>query len=474
MKLQLFLATCITAASALLLPPALPNAHIDLLNVNQIAPLKNSKFSKLIPNRYIVSLKDGISTQDFFAATQLVADLVEKSLAKHPELASFKSSPISTLGTFSDLFPKALVITADEDTLEIVRRIPFVQEIENDQVVSVGLPEIKANDKKDPSTEVNAPWGLGRISHLDGIVGKDKDYVYYEADGQNVTVYVVDTGINIEHVEFEGRAVWGTTVPENDEDVDGNGHGTHVAGTIAGKKFGVAKQATVVAVKVLSSSGTGTMSDVVKGIEWAATQHVEKTKKDKTAKSVANMSLGGGKSPALDRAVDASVDLGLHFAVAAGNDNADACNYSPAASKKSITVLASTDADARAWFSNWGKCVDIGAPGHQILSAWIGSPIATNVISGTSMYLTRGVVLLKKASPHVAGVLAALISRPGSKYEKMDAKELKAALIDISIKNIITGLPPRTRTKNRLLFSDPPETHHHDDEEEPENIKEAL
>jgi cerevisin len=127
------------------------------------------------------------------------------------------------------------------------------------------------------------------------------------------------------------------------------------------------------------------MSDVLKGIDWAAAAHLEMKKKNPKAQSVANMSLGGGKSVALDKAVDAAVEAGVHFAVAAGNDNQDACKYSPAAAKNAITVLATTINDERAWFSNWGKCVDIGAPGHLILSAWIGSKTANNTISGTSM-----------------------------------------------------------------------------------------
>ncbi|KAJ3123256.1 serine protease, partial [Irineochytrium annulatum] len=299
-----------------------------------------------------------------------------------------------------------------------------------------------------------APWGLSRISHLTAY-GKDRDYAYFENDGLHVTAYVIDTGVNIEHVDFEGRAVWGATIPENDPDTDGNGHGTHVAGTIAGRAFGVAKNATIVAVKVLRSNGSGTMSDVLKGIEWAAQDHVSRNKGSKKSQSVANMSLGGGKSPALDKVVDGAVSAGVHFAVAAGNDNADACNYSPAASKNSVTVLATTVDDTRAWFSNWGKCIDIGAPGHQILSAWIGSKIATNVISGTSM-----------ASPHVAGVMAALISRADSEYFFVTPKELKAHLIDLSIKNVIEDMPARSRTKNRLLFNDPPENHRDDDNDD--------
>ncbi|OBZ69847.1 hypothetical protein A0H81_10084 [Grifola frondosa] len=227
--------------------------------------------------------------------------------------------------------------------------------------------------------------------------------------GDGVDVYVIDTGININHTEFEGRASWGKTIPQNDVDEDGNGHGTHCAGTIASRKYGVAKAAHVIAVKVLGSNGSGTMSDVVGGVVWAAQQASAKaalakkefleTGKTKHKGSVANMSLGGGKSKALDDTVNKAVDAGMHFAVAAGNDNRDACNNSPAAAEKAVTVGASTLGDDRAYFSNHGPCVDVFAPGLNILSTYIGSQTATTTMSGTSM-----------ASPHTAGMLAYLLS----------------------------------------------------------------
>lgn len=201
-------------------------------------------------------------------------------------------------------------------------------------------------------------------------------YPYNDVAGEGVDVYVVDTGINVDHVEFEGRAAWGKTVPQNDVDEDGNGHGTHCAGTIASRKYGVAKKANVIAIKVLGSNGSGTMSDVVEGVLWAASSAAKKaaaadaefaaTGKTNHKGSVANMSLGGGKSQSLDTAVNKAVLSGLHFAVAAGNDNRDACNYSPAASENAVTVGASTLSDDRAYFSNHGSCVDIFAPGKHV------------------------------------------------------------------------------------------------------------
>ena len=294
--------------------------------------------------------------------------------------------------------------------------------------------------------EKNAPWGLARISHRDSLsFGTFNKYLYSEDAGEGVDVYVIDTGTNVDHVDFEGRAFWGKTIPVGDEDVDGNGHGTHCSGTVAGKRFGVAKKAHVYAVKVLRSNGSGSMSDVVKGVEWAASSHSQKLEAAKKGKgrkgwkgSAANMSLGGGKSVTLDLAVNAAVDTGMHFAVAAGNDNADSCNYSPASAEKAITVGASTLADERAYFSNYGRCNDIFAPGLNILSTWIGSRYAVNTISGTSM-----------ASPHVAGLLAYYLSlQPASdsafSVADITPAKLKEDIISIATKNALTDVPSDT------------------------------
>jgi len=299
--------------------------------------------------------------------------------------------------------------------------------------------------KEDAVTEKNAPWGLARISHRDRLsFGTFNKYLYTDDGGEGVDAYIVDTGTNYNHVDFEGRAKWGKTIPANDEDIDGNGHGTHCSGTVAGKKFGVAKKAKVIAVKVLKTNGSGTMSDVIKGVEYAAESHLKQQDLAKKGKrsgfkgSVANMSLGGGKSPALDASVNAAVDTGLHFAVAAGNDNADSCRYSPAAAKNAVTVGASTLGDERAYFSNFGKCTDIFAPGLNILSTWIGSNYSTNTISGTSM-----------ASPHICGLLAYYLSLQPSKdsaYAVADItpKQLKANMIAIGTVGALDDVPSDT------------------------------
>lgn len=323
--------------------------------------------------------------------------------------------------------------------LTSILTISKVAFVERDQEVHT----LKSHDE--PELEKNAPWGLARISHRDSLSFGTFNKYYYTADGgEGVDVYVIDTGTNVDHVDFEGRASWGKTIPEGDEDEDGNGHGTHCSGTIAGAKFGVAKKANIKAVKVLRSNGSGSMSDVVKGVDYAATQHQEQMSAAKKGKkkgfkgSAANMSLGGGKSDILDQAVNAAVDAGIHFAVAAGNDNADSCRYSPAAAKNAVTVGASTLADERAYFSNYGPCNDIFAPGLNIQSTWIGSKYAVNTISGTSM-----------ASPHIAGLLAYMLSlQPSndSAYAVADIspKKLKSHIISIATEGALTDVPSNT------------------------------
>lgn len=170
------------------------------------------------------------------------------------------------------------------------------------------------------------------------------------------------------------------------------GHGTHCAGTIGGSTYGVAKKASLIAVKVLDASGSGTNSGVISGIQWASS---DASSKGISKKAVASMSLGGSKSTAVNSAVASAVGTGMTFVVAAGNDNANAANYSPASEASAITVGATTSANARASYSNYGSVLDIFAPGSSILSSWIGSTTATNTISGTSM-----------ATPHVAGAAA--------------------------------------------------------------------
>ncbi len=273
----------------------------------------------------------------------------------------------------------------------------------------------------------------------------------YEADGSGVTAVVVDTGINIEHSDFGGRAQWGTNTIDED-DIDGNGHGSHVAGTIGGKVYGLAKKVTLVAVKVLTAAGQGTSVSVSNGVAWAAARHKAG---DRT---VLNLSLGGGFSQAQNDVCDAAVAAGLLMVVAAGNENQDACNTSPASASRVLSVGATqlspvpptpdqpgdeepSQRDTRASFSNFGTCVSLFAPGAMITSTWKGSVSAINTISGTSM-----------ASPHVAGVAAAYWSaRPAATNADIQNLVLSSATDSIIDFKCTKNTASCSKSPNKLL-----------------------
>ncbi|RKP02159.1 hypothetical protein CXG81DRAFT_6554, partial [Caulochytrium protostelioides] len=283
--------------------------------------------------------------------------------------------------------------------LPLLKRAPEVALVEPDRVWQL--------QRAVPAQPEPPSWGLTRLSSK-ALPAAGSAYLYPPSAGTGVTAYVVDTGINIKHPDLEGRAIWGKTFA-NDGDTDKNGHGSHVAGTIGGHDHGVAKNVTLVAVKVLNGQGSGTTSGVLAGIDWTAADHARRTRErgdGKQARSVANMSLGGGASVALDRATAAAVRAGVAFAVAAGNSAGDACRVSPARVNEAVTVAASDRRDTFAYFSEKGPCVDIVAPGVDITSIWIDEPGAghsgkapVNTISGTSM-----------ATPHVCGVMALVLS----------------------------------------------------------------
>jgi cerevisin len=425
------------------------------------APVLSSIDADQIPDSYIIKFKDHVDDASATNHHSWVQTLHQGSDDNNYELRkrSFDDKEYAGMKhTFSigSAF-KGYAGHFHPDTIEELRNHPDVEYIERDTLVHTMLPVDSKNavteDKCDGETEKQAPWGLARISHRDTLgFGTFNKYLYTAEAGEGVDAYVIDTGTNVDHVDFEGRAKWGKTIPAGDADEYGNGHGTHCSGTIAGKKYGVAKKANVYAVKVLRSNGSGTMSDVVKGVEYAAEAHAEQVKLAKDGKrkgfkgSVANMSLGGGKTSALDAAVNAAVKAGVHFAVAAGNDNADACKYSPAAAELPLTVGASDLSDDRAYFSNYGKCTDIFGPGVSIQSTWIGSSHAINTISGTSM-----------ASPHLAGLLAYYLSlQPAGDSEfavaPITPNELKKSLISVATKGALSGLPD-SDTPNLLAWN---------------------
>lgn len=398
----------------------------------RLAPVLTSMDAEAIPDSYIVVFKDGVQANEHSA---WVSNLHKRDLSANGMWDDFVSgvNHIFDMGTFQGLSGRFR-----PDVLEEIRRNPNVDYIERNQVVySSGI-----------TTQSGAPWGLARISHRKGLtLGTYNKYIHDAKGGDGVTVYVIDTGVNVSHKEFGGRAKWGKTVPRNDPDQDDNGHGTHCAGTIGSAAYGVSKNANIVAVKVLRSNGSGTMEDVISGVDFALKQHqAESRAKGADFKgSVANMSLGGGKSRALDTAVNRAVKSGLHFAVAAGNDNRDACDYSPAGASEPITVGATNFYDERAYFSNKGKCVDVFAPGQDIKSTWIGSNVASRSISGTSM-----------ASPHVAGLIAyflSLVPAPDSGFHSggWTPKKMKEFITKRATPDILKEIP--NDTPNLLIYN---------------------
>ncbi|MFE0173947.1 S8 family peptidase [Streptomyces sp. NPDC059002] len=277
------------------------------------------------------------------------------------------------------------------------------------------------------ATQSNAPWGLDRIDQAK--LPLSGTYTYPDSAGGGVTAYVIDTGVRITHTEISGRAVNGYDAVDNDNTAqDGNGHGTHVATTIAGKTYGVAKKAKIVAVRVLDNNGSGTTAGVIAGIDWVTKNHAA------GAPAVANMSLGGGASTTLDNAVKNSIADGVTYAVAAGNDGANAANSSPARVPAAITVGATSNTDAKASWSNYGSVLDIFAPGVNIKAGWNTGDTATNTISGTSM-----------ATPHVAGAAAVYLAG----HTSATPAQVSSALVNGATPNVVTS--PGSGSPNKLL-----------------------
>jgi subtilisin family serine protease len=309
--------------------------------------------------------------------------------------------------------------TLSAAALAAARRDPDVTLVERAGTVSVS------------GTQPSPPWGLDRVDQralpLSG-------GFTWGSNGAGVRAYVIDTGIRYTHADFGGRAVYGTdqsTAPNGG--VDCHGHGTHVAGTIGGSTYGVAKGATLVGVRVLDCAGNAPVTNVIAAVDWVT---ADRLTTGAASPAVANMSLGGGRFDALDLAVRGSILAGrISYAVAAGNEAQDACNVSPARAPEAMTVGATDSADTAAGFSNWGPCVDWYAPGVSITSAGAGSNTATATMSGTSM-----------ASPHVAGVAAQYL---GSHPLALPS-EVEAAIRATLTEGVVAGV---TSSNNDLLFT---------------------
>ncbi|KAI1342512.1 proteinase T-like protein [Xylariaceae sp. FL0016] len=316
---------------------------------------------------------------------------------------------------------KGFAAALDAEELATLQNHAHVEFIEQDARVSISAY----------TTQTGATWGISRISHEDS----QSTYVYDSSAGEGTCAYIIDTGIYTAHSDFDGRATWLANYADND-DSDGNGHGTHVAGTVGSTTYGVAKQTSLYAVKVLDASGSGTNSGVISGMNFVTDDAATRSCPNG---AVANMSLGGGKTTAVNRAATNMVAAGVFLAVAAGNDGDDASSYSPASAADACTVGATTSADRFASYSNTGSLVDILAPGTSVTSLWIDSKTDTNTISGTSM-----------ATPHITGLGAYLLTLEGA----MDPVELCQYIQSIATEDAITNVP--SDTVNLLAFNGNP------------------
>ncbi|WEW60883.1 Secreted subtilisin-like serine protease sub5 [Emydomyces testavorans] len=373
--------------------------------------LSPSRPKDVVPDQYIVVMKDDVSAESFGSHRAWVADI------RHSNLTRRAMHGHGIQKTFDFHQMKGYSGAFDRDTIQEIARDPKVAFIEHDQVVKVGA---YVEQKSSPS------WGLGRVSHMKNGV---ESYYYDDSAGEGVWAYDIDTGVDITHPEFEGRAIWGSNHIDKD-DKDAHGHGTHVGGIMGSKTYGVAKKIKVVAVKVLGANGAGTYASVVAGVDWSVNHAKENNALDK---AVLNLSLGGGISAALNMAVANAVKAGTMVAAAAGNENADANTSSPGNEPTICTVAATDRTDLRAGYSNFGPLVDVYAPGSSIVSLAPGGGI--RILTGTSM-----------ASPHVAGMGAYLIA-----FEKIPASKACDRIKELAISGAVRNNRPNTTDK--LLYN---------------------
>ena len=371
-------------------------------NINA-AELRFSK--KPVQGQYIVVLKENVAA---LSSESSNAPRVSELASRMATLHGVKVSR-----SFNHAL-RGFVVTANDRTLARLLMDNRVAYVEEDGYMYAS------------ATQTGATWGIDRVDQR--ALPLDSSYTY-TTTASNVHAYIIDTGVLGTHTEFTGRMGNGyTAITDANGTNDCNGHGTHVAGTVGGTTYGVAKGVTIHPVRVLGCTGSGTNSGVIAGMDWVTANHVKP--------AVANMSLGGGASTATDDAVARMTAAGVVVAVAAGNDNLDACSYSPARAPSAITVGSTVNTDARSSFSNYGTCLDIYAPGSSILSAWYTSTSATNTISGTSM-----------ASPHVAGAAALyLAANPTA-----TPAQVTSALSTSATNGVVTDA--KTGSPNKLLYT---------------------
>jgi subtilisin family serine protease len=388
-------AACIATASVAAL--AAPGTPVGA-GPARAAPLYGAESSQALPGRYLVVYRNAASTAAA-GRTERVARAVGAQIQFR-----YDHALRGFAGTLSD------------EALAAVRSDPAVAYVEADATVWA-MP-----DQSNPPS-----WGLDRVDQRNRPLNNN---YHYDATGAGVRAYIIDTGIRFTHNAFDGRATSGFDAIDGGSADDCNGHGTHVAGTVGGDAYGIAKSVSLVAVRVLNCAGSGSVSQVVAGIDWATGNH------GAGQPAVANMSLGGGPSTAIDNAVRNSIADGITYAIAAGNSNANACNFSPARVAEGITVGSTTSTDARSSFSNFGSCLDLFAPGSSITSSWHTSDSATNTISGTSM-----------ATPHVAGAAALYLQgQPGA-----SPTTVRNAIVNAATTGVVSN--PGSGSPNRLLYT---------------------
>ncbi|KAG5745041.1 hypothetical protein H9Q70_012266 [Fusarium xylarioides] len=344
----------------------------------------------VVPNSYIIKYKSKASSS---------------SKKKHEDAVHKKAKSKGKEGIVENIDLdgfKGYVAEIPSSELQPVIDSDLVDYIEQDTIVNVSAvaaPRSGPIAKRGVTSQTSAPWGLARLSQVYNEHGVDARYSYDATAGAGTTVYIHDSGIRTTHKEFGGRAAWGANFISGSPDTDEFGHGTHVAGIVGGKTYGVAKGCSIYAVKVIDKDGIGTMSNILQGLQWAV-NHAKS--KGITKKSIINASLGGPYTKIGNDAVKAATDLGITIVVAAGNEADDAANYSPASAPSTITVAAIDSSNYRTLWSNYGKAVDIFAPGSDILSAGHLSDSSSIYMSGTSM-----------AAPHVAGLAAYFMAKEG-------------------------------------------------------------